>query len=95
MKRGDVLAAIADLTGDDPARRKSAISVLEAIPPGFLEDHPLPRKKVAPYIPRLAQLLGSDVQVVIKKWCAQLIGDSGSWQSRAGWLSRGSCGLLS
>jgi hypothetical protein len=77
MKRGDVLAAIADLTGDDPARRESAIGVLEAIPRGFLEDHPLPRKKVAPYIPRLAQSLGSDVPVVIKKWCAQLIGESG------------------
>src|SRR5262245_43765106 len=72
MKRGDVLAAIADLTGDDPVRRESAIGVLEAMPRGFLEDHPLPRKKVAPYIPRLAQLLGSDVPVVIKKWCAQL-----------------------
>jgi HEAT repeat protein len=77
MKRGDVLAAIADLTADDPARRESAISVLEAIPRGFLEDHPLPRKKVAPYIPRLAELLGSDVPVVIKKWCAQLIAESG------------------
>jgi HEAT repeat protein len=77
MKRGDVLAAIADLTGDDPARHESAIGVLEAIPRGFLEDHPLPRKKVAPYIPRLVELLGSDVPVVIKKWCAQLIGESG------------------
>jgi HEAT repeat protein len=77
MKRGEVLAAIADLTGDEPARRESAIRVLEVIPRGFLEDHPLPRKKVAPYTPRLAQLLGSDVPVVIKKWCAQLIGESG------------------
>jgi hypothetical protein len=77
MKRGDVLAGIADLTGDDPARREFAIGLLEAIPKGFLEDHPLPRKKVAPYIPRLAQLLGSDVPVVIKRWCAQLIGESG------------------
>src|SRR5262249_31048159 len=77
MKRGDVLAAIAHLTGDDRAQRESAITVLEAIPRGFLEDHPLPRKKVAPYIPRLAQLLGSDVPVVAKKWCAQLIGESG------------------
>jgi hypothetical protein len=77
MKRGDILAAIADLTGDDTARRESAIGVLEAIPRGFLEDHPLPRKKVAPYIPRLAQFLGSEVPVVIKKWCAQLIGESG------------------
>jgi len=77
MKRANVLAAIADLTGDDPARRESAIRTLEAIPRGFLEDHPLPPKKVAPYIPRLAQLLGSDVPVVIKKWCAQLIGESG------------------
>src|SRR5262245_14109489 len=50
MKRGDVLVAIADLTGDDVARRQSAIGVLEAIPRGFLEDHPLPRKKVAPFI---------------------------------------------
>ena len=77
MKRGDVLAAIADLTGDDPSRRESAIGLLETIPQGFLEDHPLPRKTVAPYIPRLAQLLGSDAPVVIKKWCAQFIGESG------------------
>jgi HEAT repeat protein len=77
MKRRDVLAAIADLTGDDPARREFAIGLLEAIPKGFLEDHPLPRKKVAPYIPRLAQLLGSDIPDVIKRWCAQLIGESG------------------
>ena len=76
MKRGDVLAAIADLTGADPSRRESAIGLLEAIPQGFLEDHPLPGKKVTPYIPRLAQLLGSAVPVVIKKWCAQLIGES-------------------
>ncbi len=77
MNRGDVLAAIADLTGDDPGRRESAIRVLEAIPRGFLEDHPLPRKKVAHCIPRLAELLASDVPVVIKEWCAQLIGESG------------------
>ena len=77
MKRGDVLAAIAELTGNDPALRDSAIAVLEAIPRGYLEDHPLPRKKVVPYIPRLAELLGSDVPVVIKQWCAQLIGESG------------------
>jgi HEAT repeat protein len=77
MTPEDVLAAIAELTGDDSARHESAIGVLEAIPRGFLEDHPLPRKKVAPYIPRLAQLLDSDVPVVIKKWCAQLIGESG------------------
>lgn len=77
MKQRDVLAAIADLTGDHPERRESAIHALEAIPQGFLEDHPLPRKKVAPYISRLAELLGSDVPVVIKKWCAQLIGESG------------------
>jgi hypothetical protein len=37
MKRGDVLAAIADLTGDDRSRRESAIGLLEAIPKGFLE----------------------------------------------------------
>jgi hypothetical protein len=35
MKRGDVLAAIADLTGDDVALRQAAISVLEAMPRGF------------------------------------------------------------
>jgi HEAT repeat protein len=77
MKRGDVLAAIADLTGDDVARRQSAIGVLEAMPQGFLEDHPLPRKKLARYVPRLAPLLRSDVPVDAKKWCAQLIGESG------------------
>jgi HEAT repeat protein len=77
MKRRDILAAIADLTGDDHARRESAISVLETIPRGYLEDRALSPKKVAPYVPRLAQILGSDVPVVIKKWCAQLIGESG------------------
>jgi HEAT repeat protein len=76
MKRGDILAAIADLTGDDPARRQSAIGVLESIPQGFLEDHPLPQKQVAPYVPRLARLLVSDVPAIIKKWCAQVIGES-------------------
>jgi HEAT repeat protein len=76
MKLGDILAGIADLASDDARRRQSAIGVLEAIPRGFLEDHPLPRKKVAPYMPRLAQLLGSDVPIVVKKWCAQLIGES-------------------
>jgi HEAT repeat protein len=77
MKRKDVLAAVADLAGGDTARRQAAIAVLESIPLGFLEDHPLPRKKVAPCIPRLARLLGADVPIVIKKWCAQLIGESG------------------
>src|SRR5262245_52570109 len=77
MKRGEVLAAIADLTGDDPGRRRSATDVLEAMPQELLEDPPLPRKKVAAYAPRLAQLLGSDVPIPVKKWCAQLIGESG------------------
>jgi HEAT repeat protein len=77
MKRGDVLAAIADLTGDDVARRQAAVRVLEAMPRGFLEDHPLPRKKVAPYVPRLGRLLASDVPNPVKKWCAQLVGESG------------------
>lgn len=77
MKRGDILAAIADLTGDDPARRESAIRVLEAMPRGFLEDHPLPLAKVEPFAARLAQLLRTDVPLVIKKWCTQLIGESG------------------
>jgi HEAT repeat protein len=77
MKHGDVLAAIADLTGADVARRQAAIRALEAMPRGHLEDHPLPRKKVAPYVPRLARLLGSDVPSPVKKWCAQLVGESG------------------
>jgi len=77
MKRKDVLAALADLAGEDPAGRQAAIAVLESMPRGFLEDHLLPRKKVAPYIPKLAQLLGADVPTIIKKWCAQLIGESG------------------
>lgn len=77
MKRKDVLAALADLAGDDKTQRQAAITVLESMPLGFLEDHPLPRKKVAPFIPRLARLLEADVPIVIKKWCAQLIGESG------------------
>jgi HEAT repeat protein len=77
MKRGDVLAALADLASDETLRRQAAIGVLEAMPKGFLEDHPLPRKKVAPYVPQLGQLLGSDVPAVVKRWCAQLIGESG------------------
>jgi len=77
MKRKDILAAVADLASDDTARRQASIALLESIPQGFLEDHPLPKKNVAPYIPKLAQLLESDVPLVIKKWCAQLIGESG------------------
>jgi HEAT repeat protein len=77
MKRKDVLAALADLAGEDPARRQVGIAVMESMPPGFLEDHPLPKKKVAPYISKLAHLLGADVPTIIKKWCAQLIGESG------------------
>ena len=38
MKRGDVLATIADLAGEDLARRQSAIVVLESMP----QDRPLP-----------------------------------------------------
>lgn len=76
MEHGLLLAAIAELISDDAARRQSAIGVLETIPQGFLEDHPLPRKKLAPYVPRLAQLLGSDVPIVVKKWCAKLVGES-------------------
>jgi HEAT repeat protein len=77
MELGDVLAAVADLAGDDTARRQTAIGVLEAMPRGFLEDYPLPRKEVAPHIPRLAQSLTSDAPTVVKKWCAQLMGESG------------------
>lgn len=77
IKRADILAAVAHLAGDDPALQQSAINLLEAIPRGWLEDHPLPRKKVLPYIQRLAQLLDSDVPASVKEWCVQLIGESG------------------
>lgn len=77
MKQKDVLAAFADLAGDNSAKCQAAVAVLESLPIGFLEDHRLPRKKVAPYIPRLAELLETDVPLIIKKWCAQLLGESG------------------
>jgi hypothetical protein len=77
MKRQELIAAIADLAGTDESRRSEAIAKLEALPLGFLEDHPVPKKQVAPYLPRLAGLLSSAVPPRAKGWCAQLIGESG------------------
>jgi HEAT repeat protein len=77
MKRKELIAVIADLVATDESRRGDAIAKLEALPNGFMEEHPLPKKQVAPYIPHLARLLGSDVQPSVKGWCAQLIGESG------------------
>lgn len=76
MKRKYIIKAIADLTSDDPEVQNAATWVLEAIPDGYLEDHPIPRKPVAAYIPKLCAIVERDVSMKIKMWCLQIIGES-------------------
>lgn len=76
IKRKYIIKAIADLTSDDPAVQNAATWVLEGIPDGYLEDHPIPRKPVAAYIPKLCAIVERDVSMKIKMWCLQIIGES-------------------
>ncbi len=77
IDRDDVLAAVANLAGDDSARRQSAVTVLQSLPRGYFEDHPIPVENLVPVVPKLAHLIEADVPPIIKKWCAYFIGHSG------------------
>lgn len=77
MKTSELLAIVADLAAGDVNLQAAAVSKLEALPVGYLEDRPLSKKKVAPYLPRIASLMHSNCANPIKEWCAQIIGESG------------------
>jgi HEAT repeat protein len=77
MTRAEVLSIVAELTSDDIESQSAAVSKLENLPIGYFEDHPLPRKKVAPFLPQLASLLKTTCSDSVKEWCAQLLGESG------------------
>jgi HEAT repeat protein len=63
------------LCGDDPRVRLEAAERLEALPRGWLEDHPLPRKKIAPLADRLARGVAGENSPLVREWCAQILAE--------------------
>lgn len=69
----DVVAWVGELCGDDPRGRLQAAERLDALPRGWLEDHPLPRNKIAPLADQLARGVVGENSSLVREWCAQVL----------------------
>lgn len=76
MKRSELLEVAMSLVEEDAQKRETAVHRLDSLPLGFLEDHPLPKAKIKPILPKLAETLNSTNSERVREWCAQLLGEA-------------------